>query len=182
MGELVWRQHSRLRLQHRLTLMSPNGTLGLGVATWVTMRVVVTTPLTVTLSLASKPEPLHLIDTLTSMLLWSGTSVTRLTRLSTRWKRSHDSSNGSMALHTCKWRCKLPSTRSPAWCTTSLVTSGLTLTLKSYKDLSLGEVLGAQVCVRTYHVSFPAFPVISSLVLHVPLLLSWLLVSIASLS
>jgi hypothetical protein len=57
-GELIWRQHSRPRLHRRLTLRSPNGTLGMGVATRVTMRVVVTTPLTVTPSLASEPEPL----------------------------------------------------------------------------------------------------------------------------
>jgi hypothetical protein len=39
------------------------------------MRVVVTTPLTVTLSLASEPEPLPLLGTLIGMLLWSGMSV-----------------------------------------------------------------------------------------------------------
>jgi hypothetical protein len=49
-GELVWRQHSRPRLHHKLTLSSPYETLGMVVATRVTMRVVVTTPLTVTLS------------------------------------------------------------------------------------------------------------------------------------
>jgi hypothetical protein len=38
-GKLVWRQHSRPRLHHRLTLRSPSGTLGVGVATQVTMRV-----------------------------------------------------------------------------------------------------------------------------------------------
>jgi hypothetical protein len=48
-GELIWRQHSRPRLQRRLTLRSPNGALGMGLATRVTMRVVVTIPLTVTL-------------------------------------------------------------------------------------------------------------------------------------
>jgi hypothetical protein len=37
--------------------------------------------------------------------------------------------------------------------------------LKSYKDLRLGEVPGAQVCACL--VSFPAFPVISSLVLPI---------------
>jgi hypothetical protein len=52
--------------------MSPNGTLGMGVATQVTMRVVVTTPLTVTPRLGSESEPLPLPGTLTSMLLWSG--------------------------------------------------------------------------------------------------------------
>jgi hypothetical protein len=57
-------------------------TLGIGVATRVTMRVVVTTPLTVTLSLASELEPLSLLGTLTGMLLWSGTSVIGLKRLS----------------------------------------------------------------------------------------------------
>jgi hypothetical protein len=56
-GELVWRQHSRPRLHRMLTLKSPSGTLGMGVATRVTMRVLVTTPLTVTPSLASEPEP-----------------------------------------------------------------------------------------------------------------------------
>jgi hypothetical protein len=42
------------RLHCKLTLRSPSGTLGTGVATRVTMRVVVATPLTVTPSLASK--------------------------------------------------------------------------------------------------------------------------------
>jgi hypothetical protein len=41
-------QHSRPRLHHRLTLRGPSGTLGMGVATQVTMRVVVITPLKVT--------------------------------------------------------------------------------------------------------------------------------------
>jgi hypothetical protein len=63
-GELVWRQHNRSRLQRRLTLKSPSETLGMGVATQVTMRVVVTTPLTVTPSLASEPEPPPLSGTL----------------------------------------------------------------------------------------------------------------------
>jgi hypothetical protein len=112
-GELVWRQHSRPRLHRRLTLRSPSGTLGMGLATRVTMRVVVTIPLTVTPSLASKPEPLPLPGTLTGMVLWNGTSVTGLTRLSARWKGSDDSSDGWMTLHTCKWRCKLPSTHRP---------------------------------------------------------------------
>jgi hypothetical protein len=49
-GELVWRQHNRPQLHHKLTLRSPSGTLGMGVATRVTMRVVVTTP-------HSYPEP-----------------------------------------------------------------------------------------------------------------------------
>jgi hypothetical protein len=74
-GELIWRQHSRPRLYYRLTLRSPSGTLGMGVATGVTMRVVVTTPFMVTLSLASELEPLPLPGTLTGMLIWSGTSV-----------------------------------------------------------------------------------------------------------
>jgi hypothetical protein len=65
MCELVWRQHSRPRLHHRLTLRRPSGTLGMGVATQVTMRVIITTPLTVTLSLASEPEPPPLLGTLT---------------------------------------------------------------------------------------------------------------------
>jgi hypothetical protein len=43
--------------------------MGMGVATWVTMRVVVTTPLTVTLTLASELEPPPLLGTLTSTLL-----------------------------------------------------------------------------------------------------------------
>jgi hypothetical protein len=42
-GELVWRQQSRPRLHRRLTLRSPSGTLGMEVATRVTMRVVVIT-------------------------------------------------------------------------------------------------------------------------------------------
>jgi hypothetical protein len=60
----------------------PQWTLGMGVATRVTMRVVVTTPLTVTPSLASETEPPPLPGTLTGILLWSGTSVMGLTRLS----------------------------------------------------------------------------------------------------
>jgi hypothetical protein len=144
-GELVWRQHSGPRLHRRLTLRSPRGTLGMGVATRVTMRVVVTTPLTVTPSLASEPKPPPLPGTLTGMVLWSGTSGMGLTRLSTRWKGSDDSSDGWMTLHTCKQRCKLPSTCRLTGCMTSSITSGLILMLKSYKDLSLGEVPGAQV-------------------------------------
>jgi hypothetical protein len=93
-GELVWRQHNRSRLHHRLTLRSPSGTLGMGLATRVTMRVVVTIPLTVTPSLACEPEPLPLPGTLTGTLLWSGTSVMGLTRLSSWWKGSDDSSDG----------------------------------------------------------------------------------------
>jgi hypothetical protein len=94
MGELGWRQHNRPRLHRRLTLRSPSGTLGMGVATRVTMRVVVTTPLIVTPSLASELEPLPLPGTLTGTLLWSSTPVMGLTRLSARWKRSDDSSDG----------------------------------------------------------------------------------------
>jgi hypothetical protein len=98
-GELVWRQHSRPRLHRGLTLRSPSGTLGVGVATRVTMRVVVTTPLTVTPSLTSDPEPPSLLGTVTGTLLWSGTSVMELTRLSARWKGSDDSSIRWMTLH-----------------------------------------------------------------------------------
>jgi hypothetical protein len=71
-------------------------------------------PLTVTPSLASEPEPPPLPVTLIGMLLWSDTSVMGLTRLSTWWKGSDESSDGWMTLHTCKWRCKLPSTHRPA--------------------------------------------------------------------
>jgi hypothetical protein len=67
-GELVWRQYNRPRLHRRLTLRSPSGTLGMGLATRVTMRVVVTIPLTVTPSLASEPEPPPLLGTLTGTL------------------------------------------------------------------------------------------------------------------
>jgi hypothetical protein len=109
-GELVWRQPSRPRLHRWLTLRSPSGTLGTGVATQVTTRVVVTTPLIVTLSLASEPEPPPLPGALTGTLLWSDTSVLGLTRLSTRWKGSDDLSDEWMTLHTCKQRCKPPST------------------------------------------------------------------------
>jgi hypothetical protein len=145
----------------------PQWDTGFGVSTRVKMRVVVITPLTVTLSLASKPKPPPLPGTLTGTLLWRDTSVMGLIRLSARWKGSDDSSDGWMTFHTCKWRCKPPSTHRLAWCTTSLVTSGLTLMLKSYKDLSLGEVPGAQVWVLTWLIFFSAFPVISSLILPV---------------
>jgi hypothetical protein len=139
-GELIWRQHSRPWLHYRLTLRSPGGTLGMWLATRVTMRMVVTIPLIVTLSPASELEPTPLPGTLTSMLPWRGMSVMEMTRLSARWRGSDDSSDGWMTLHTCKRRCKLPLTRRPAWCMTSSITSGLTLMLK---DLNLGEVPGA---------------------------------------
>jgi hypothetical protein len=76
--------------------------LGMGLATRVTMRVVVTILLMVTLSLASKQEPQPLLGTLTGMLLWSDTSVIGLTRLSARWKGLDDSSDKWMTLHICK--------------------------------------------------------------------------------
>jgi hypothetical protein len=66
----------------------------MGVATQVTMRDVVITPLTVTLSLASEPKPSPLPGTLTGTLLWSGMPVMGLTRLSVRWKGSDDSNDG----------------------------------------------------------------------------------------
>jgi hypothetical protein len=72
----------------------------MGLATWVTLRVVVTIPCMVTPSLASEPEPLTLPDTLTGTLLWSDTSVMGLTRLSAWWKGSDDLSDGWMTLHT----------------------------------------------------------------------------------
>jgi hypothetical protein len=92
-GELIWRKHSRPRLHCMLTLRSPSATLGMGLATRVTMRVVVTILLTVTPSLASEMKPLPLPGTLTGTLLWSGTSVMGLTRLSARWKGSDNSSD-----------------------------------------------------------------------------------------
>jgi hypothetical protein len=113
-GELVWRQHSRPRLHRRLTLRSPSGTLGMELATRVTMRVVITIPLTVTPNLVSEPEPLPLLGTLTGMLPWSSTSVMGLTRLSAQWKGSDDSSDGWMTLHMYKRRCKLPLTHRSA--------------------------------------------------------------------
>jgi hypothetical protein len=79
-GELTSRQHSRPRLHHTITLRSPSGTLGMGVATRVTMRVVVITPLRVTPSLASKPKPPRLPGTLTGTIIWSGMLVMGLTR------------------------------------------------------------------------------------------------------
>jgi hypothetical protein len=62
---------------------------------------------------------------------------------------SDDSSDGWMTFQPCKWKCKHPSIHKPAWCMTSSVTLGLTLMLKSCKDLSLGEMPGAQVWVLT---------------------------------
>jgi hypothetical protein len=85
----------------------------MGLATRVTMRVV-TTPLMVTLSLASESEALPLPGTLIGRLLWSDTSLLGLTRLSARWEGSDDSSDRWMTLHTCKQRCKLTSTQRPA--------------------------------------------------------------------
>jgi hypothetical protein len=74
------RAHGRARMevaQQTMTtsqahLDGPSGTLGIGVATRVTMRVVVITPLKVTSSLASKMEPPPLPGTLTGTLLLSG--------------------------------------------------------------------------------------------------------------
>jgi hypothetical protein len=71
----------------------------MGVATRFTMRVVVITPLTVTLSLASELEPPPLLGTLTGTLLWSGTSGTGLTRLSARWKGLDNLSIRCLTLH-----------------------------------------------------------------------------------
>jgi hypothetical protein len=121
---------------------APVGHYVWGVATRVTMRVVGNTPLTVTPSLASEPEPPPLLGTLTATLLWSGTSVMWLTRLSAQWKGSDSSSIGWMTLHMSKQRRKPPLTHRPAWCMTFSVTSGLTMMLKPCKDLSFGEVPG----------------------------------------
>jgi hypothetical protein len=129
--QLAWRQHSRPQLHRRLPLRNPSGTLGMGVATRVTMRVVVTTPLMVTPSLASKPEPLPLLGTWTGTPLWSGTSVMGIGRLEhqmddfahvqTEMQASIDSQTSMMH--------------------DSLVISELTLMFKSFKDLSLGRCL-----------------------------------------
>jgi hypothetical protein len=54
----------------------------MGVATQVTMRMVVITPLKVTLSLAYEPKPPPLSGALIGKLLWSDTSVMELTKLS----------------------------------------------------------------------------------------------------
>jgi hypothetical protein len=83
---------------------------GMVVATRVTMRVVFTTPLMVTPSLASELEPPPLPGTSTGTLLWSGTPVMGQSRLSTRWKGSDNSSDRWMTMHTCKRRCKPPLT------------------------------------------------------------------------
>jgi hypothetical protein len=131
------------------------------VATRVTMRVV-TTPLMVTPTQASEPKSPPLLGTLTSTLLWSGTSVMGFTRLSVWWKGSDGSSDRWMTLHMCKQRCKPPLTHRPAWCTTSSVTSGLTLMLKSCKDLSLvGGVgcLGMSPHSSLFVPSFFSYPV-----------------------
>jgi hypothetical protein len=86
----------------------------MGLATQVTMIMVVTIPLTVTLSIASEPKPPPLPGTLTGMLLCSGTLVMGFTRLSVWWKGLDDLSDRWMTLHTCKRRCKPPSTHRPA--------------------------------------------------------------------
>jgi hypothetical protein len=103
--------HGRARME---AAQQATTTLGMGVATRVTMRVVVTTPLMVTLSLASEPKPPPLTGTKTGMLLWSGTLVMSLTRLSARWKGSDNSSIRWMTLHMYKWGCKPLSTHRPA--------------------------------------------------------------------
>jgi hypothetical protein len=182
-GELAWRQHSWPWLHCRRNLRSPSGTLGTGVATWVTMRVVVTTPLTVTPILATELEPPPLPGTLTGTLLWSSTSVMGLTRLSAQCRGSDDSSDRWMTLQPCKQKCKYPSAHRVAWHTTSSVTLGLTLMLKSCKDLSLGRCwvpsyaslvsFRSQLFKLSHHFSCP-------LVVSLPL--PWLLVHIASIS
>jgi hypothetical protein len=86
----------------------------MGVATRVTIRVVVTTALTVTPSLDSESEPVPLPGTLDGTLLWSDTLVMGLAMLSVRWKGSDDSSTGWITFHTCKWRCMPPLTHRPA--------------------------------------------------------------------
>jgi hypothetical protein len=136
-GKLTWRQHIRPRLHRMLTFRSPSRTLGMRVATRVPMRVVIT-PLKVTPSLASESEPPPLPGTLTGTLCWSGTSVMGLTKLSTRWKGSDDSSIGWMTLHTCKWICKHPSTQ------TSMM-HDLFGHFGIIPGFKLGEVPGAQV-------------------------------------
>jgi hypothetical protein len=90
------------RLHRRLTLRSPSGTLGMGLATRVTMRLIVTAPLTVTPGLASELEPPPLLGTSTGTFLWKGTSIIGRTKLSTRWKVSDNLSDVWMTLHTCK--------------------------------------------------------------------------------
>jgi hypothetical protein len=65
----------------------------MGVATQVTMRVIVITPLMVTPSLASEPKPLPLLGSLTGTLLCSGLSVMGLTRLSAGLKGSDNLSD-----------------------------------------------------------------------------------------
>jgi hypothetical protein len=63
-------------------LGAPVGHWVWGVATQVTMRMVVITPLKVTLSLVSEPKPPPLSGALIGKLLWSDTSVMGLTKLS----------------------------------------------------------------------------------------------------
>jgi hypothetical protein len=94
---------------------------------------------------------------------WLGKTLQR----ATWWNGPNDSSDRWMTFHTCKWRCRPPSTHRPAWRKTSSVTLGLSLMLKSGQDLSLGEVPGAQVWVIACLISFPLFPVIPSIVLPV---------------
>jgi hypothetical protein len=113
-SELAWRQHSRPRLHRRLTLRCPGGTLDMRVATRVTMKAVVTTPLMVIPGQVSEPKPPRLLRTLTSTLLWRGTSVMGLTKLSAQQRGSDNSSDGWMTLQPCKWKCKHPLTHIPA--------------------------------------------------------------------
>jgi hypothetical protein len=85
------RTHGRARMEAaQQTMTTPQahpqepqcGTLGMGVATRIIMRVVVITPLKGTSSLASEPKPLPLPGTLIGTVLWSGTSVMGLARTS----------------------------------------------------------------------------------------------------
>jgi hypothetical protein len=108
-GELVWRQHSRQQLHHRLTLRSPLGTgYGGGYSghheggSYYPSHGY------------PEPEPPPLPGTVTGTPLRSGTSIMGLTRLSARWKGSDYSSIGWLTLHTCKQRCKPPSIHRPA--------------------------------------------------------------------
>jgi hypothetical protein len=124
--------------QDRLPL-SPSGTLGMGVAFRGIRRVVVHTILTVPLGQAKESEPPPLPCSSTCSTPSRGILVTGWAKQNMRWRGLDGSRARWMSLSACKQRYTCPSTRRPAYCTTSSTTLTSTVMLKSCKDLSLGE-------------------------------------------
>jgi hypothetical protein len=71
----------------------------------------------------------------TMMFLWPWTVMTFPSIAPRRWRSMSLSTSESLVIlvYTCKWRCKPSSTHRLALCITSLVTSGLTRMLQTFK-------------------------------------------------